>query len=236
MRRRFKVEGCFGLGRKARMYQKIYNNSDLVHPFESFHFLLDPQAIIMTNRMKNLIGGAKQAANVEAAATALPSATPPVEASNGSSNTMLSSETPNPMASQRREGSKKTRNIPQVTKHLLCETRVVSMEMPLRTWSPCGHTALFLHVEYQNFMRTSRWLSNQKAPQHRKTPLFTSFRVVIHERINISTKHKKKFLILTVKFTVYTLPCFMNYKNNNHQKETQSQSAHEVEIRKVYSA
>jgi len=42
MRRRFKVEGCFGLGRKARMYQKIYNNSDLVHPFESFHFLLDP--------------------------------------------------------------------------------------------------------------------------------------------------------------------------------------------------
>jgi len=49
--------------------------------------------------MKNLIGGAKQAANVEAAATALPSATPPVEASNGSSNTMLSSETPNPMAS-----------------------------------------------------------------------------------------------------------------------------------------
>jgi len=52
----------------------------------------------MTNRMKNLIGGAKQAAKLEEAATAPPSAVPPpVGDASGSRQSGLSSETSNPM-------------------------------------------------------------------------------------------------------------------------------------------
>jgi len=48
--------------------------------------------------MKNLIGGAKQAAKLEEAATAPPSAVPPpVGDASGSRQSGLSSETSNPM-------------------------------------------------------------------------------------------------------------------------------------------